>query len=160
MMSISTSPLSPEKRTGVPCTTDSRFGGGLALRQRLNRTVSKKVKRERGSMHALRESPMPCVRFDWYLSVLPMLATLHIRSQKRQFSPSNFADAIRLFPPSSQGLACDRKGVIISITAAFSSVPRCNPPFSRAARLHMLYYWMRVRRYSPSVSCSTCNNRS
>ena len=32
-----------------------------------------------------------------------VLATLHIRSQKRQFSRPNFADAItRVFPPVSQ----------------------------------------------------------
>jgi hypothetical protein len=38
-------------------------------------------------------------------TVCPVLATRHIRPQKRQLSPSNFAGAIRLFPPSSQGLA-------------------------------------------------------
>ena len=52
-----------------------------------------------------------------------MLATLHIRAQKRQFSPSNFADAIRLFPPSSQGLASARKGLVVSITTTFHLFP-------------------------------------
>lgn len=42
-----------------------------------------------------------------------VLATSHIRSQKRQFSPSNFAGVIRLFPPSSQDLASARKGMVV-----------------------------------------------
>ncbi len=95
--------------------------------------------------HSQRLQIGPCTGYICY----PVLATLHIRSQKRQFSPSNFADAIRLFPPSPQSLACDKKGWIVSITTAFPSVPKCHPPFSRAARFHMLYYWMKVRRYSP-----------
>jgi hypothetical protein len=56
-----------------------------------------------------------------YLS--PVLATYYIRSQKRQFSHSDFASAIRLFPPSSKDLAASRKAMIVQITMVFPSVP-------------------------------------
>jgi hypothetical protein len=51
-----------------------------------------------------------------------VLAILHILSQKRQFSPSIFADAIRLFPPFFQALAAYGKAMVVSITTAFPPV--------------------------------------
>jgi len=43
--------------------------------------------------------------------------------------PMRSAGAIRLFPPSSQGLAACGKSIGVQIAVAFPSVPRCHPPF-------------------------------
>jgi hypothetical protein len=79
----------------------------------------------------------------------PVLATWHIRSQKRQFSPSHFAGAIRLFPPSYQGLAACRKGMVVQITTTFPSVPQVQSAFCPGVTgLHLLYCCVSVRRCS------------
>jgi hypothetical protein len=58
----------------------------------------------------------------WCTEQAPVLAPWYIRTQQRQFSPSNFAGAIRLSPPSSQVLASGRKGMGVSITTTFPCV--------------------------------------
>jgi hypothetical protein len=41
--------------------------------------------------------------------------------------------------------------MVVSITTTFPSVPQVSSALSKAARLHLLYYWVAMRRYSPSL---------
>jgi hypothetical protein len=84
----------------------------------------------------------------------PVLATRHIRSQKRPFSPSHVAGTIRLFSPSSQGLAACRKGMVVSITTAFPSVPQVNPPCVQVRPVFTCYDSISARPGSVSPPCS------
>ncbi len=82
----------------------------------------------------------------------PVLATQHVRSQKRQCSPSNVAGAIRLFPPSYLGLRSLQEGHGCPDHEDFPSVLQVQSALCPGVTgPHLLCYCVSVRRCSAGL---------
>ncbi len=87
-------------------------------------------------------------RFEWDGRVFIRCAgyLAHPFSKETGFT-LNSAGAIRLFPPSYQGLAACRKGMVVSITTAFPSVRQVQSALCPGVTgLHQLCFCVSVRR--------------